>query len=753
MKLDKDFRWLVRSWLGHFGPTLAGISRFKPGSSRGRVAPMVSGVFLFVALFNNLAIFIALVAVYGILIGNVASVDGSRRQLATGLAFGLFAVGCMHAQIPVYHGVIVDQRNAVVALSGAFGGPWSALISALLAGSYRAHLGGAGVLSGITGIALAASSGGLMNRLRGRPTNVRSCARTALICTLVILPGFLLVGTWRTGWELMLSMAVPYGTAILIGMFLVGLLLAREDSRHRADVRFRQMVDMASEAIIVIDESMNVRLFNAKAEFYSGVHAEHVVGRPLAELTWLDASVCHALTQWASSSRRARVSMTPLETEMRSADLVFEVSVGSFFDIAGEREWVIVFRDITARRHAEDARAAYESRILQSKSLEALGRLAGGVAHDFNNMLTVIVGTVDLLKFEQEDNKELERDLQNIGEAASKAAELTAQLLAFGRKQVLEPQVLQPNDVILALQPLLRRSLPESIELFMDCAPELSNVRVDAARLEQVLVNLAVNARDAMPQGGCVTIRTRDRLLDEAYAAEHPEVIPGEYVEISVVDTGMGMTHEVRARIFEPFFTTKPHSKGTGLGLATVHGIVRQSGGHLEVSSEVGFGSTFHVYLPKSDAEISSLSLESVPSQQRFRGNVLLVEDSDLVRGPIRRMLQALGFRVVEAACAKEALSVYLAAEEAIDLVLTDIVLRDQSGVELALAIRAHHADARVVFMSGYTDNPTVHQGLLDPEVNFISKPFTIRSLRAAIAQVLVRRSKQPPRLAHDNLR
>lgn len=713
---------------------------------------MVSGVGLFVALFNNLAIFIALVAVYGILIGNITRDDGYRRQLAMGVAFGLFAVGCMHAQIPVYHGVIVDQRNAVVALSGAFGGPWSALISALMAGSYRAHLGGAGVVSGVTGIALAAASGGVMNRLRGRPSNVHACAWTALICTVVILPGFLLVGTWRTGWELMVAMALPYGTAILLGMFLVGLLLAREDSRYRADIRFRQMVDMASEAIIVIDESMNVRLFNAKAEFHSGVNAQHVIGRPLAELRWLDANVRASLTQWLRSSQSARVSMTPLETEMRSGDLVFEVSVGSFFDIGGEREWVIVFRDITARKHAEDARAAYESRILQSKSLEALGRLAGGVAHDFNNMLTVIVGTVDLLKFEQKENKALERDLQNIGEAASKAAELTAQLLAFGRKQVLEPQVLQPRDVILALQPLLRRSLPESIELVIDCAPELSNVRVDAARLEQVLVNLAVNARDAMPQGGRLTIRTRDRQLDEAYAAEHPEVVPGEYVEIAVLDTGTGMTQEVRARIFEPFFTTKAHGKGTGLGLATVHGIVRQSGGHLEVSSEVGIGSAFSVYLPRCDAELSSLSLEPVPSQQRFRGNVLLVEDSDLVRGPIRRMLEALGFKVVEAAGAKEALAAYLAADEVIDLVLTDIVLRDQNGVELALAIREHQADARVVFMSGYTDNPAVHQGLLDPEVNFISKPFTIRSLRSAIAQVLARHSKQPPKPSRETV-
>ncbi|HMA95202.1 MAG TPA: LytS/YhcK type 5TM receptor domain-containing protein, partial [Polyangiaceae bacterium] len=203
---------------------------------------MVSGVSLFVALFNNLAIFIALVAVYGVMSGRFERDNGFERQLSTGLAFGLFAVGCMHAQIPVYQGVIVDQRNAVVAMSGAFGGPWAGLVSALLAGSYRAYLGGSGVLSGVTGIGLAALSGSCLNLHSGPPSNVRACAWTALVCTAVILPGFLLVGSLRTGWNLMLAMMLPYGSAIMLGIFLVGLLLAREESRYRTEKRFRQMV-------------------------------------------------------------------------------------------------------------------------------------------------------------------------------------------------------------------------------------------------------------------------------------------------------------------------------------------------------------------------------------------------------------------------------------------------------------------------------------------------------------------------------
>ncbi len=707
---------------------------------------MVSGTPLFVALFNNLAIFIALVAVYGAMVGNFAENRDHTRQLVIGFAFGLFAVGCMNAKIPVYEGVIVDQRNAVVALSGAFGGPWAALVSAILAGSYRTHLGGMGVLSGVTGIGLAALAGAGLHLTMGRPNSVRRAALAALIATVIILPGFLLVGTFSTGFRLMLAMTLPYGTAIFLGIFLVGLLLGREDRRHQAEQRFRQMVATAPEAIIVVDRMRRIRLFNAKAESYSGLVAEQVIGRPLSEQTWLDPTALSDLEERLTCAQRNGANSEVLEIVLANGEHFFAVSIAAIFSTGGEPEWVVNLRDVTARRRADEARADFEARILQSKSLEALGRLAGGVAHDFNNMLTVILGTVDLLRAEHAGDEPLDNDLRNIGEAASKAAELTAQLLAFGRKQVLEPQVLKPNEVIRGLVPLLRRSIPENIELNVICADDVANVLVDVARLEQVIVNLVVNARDAMSQGGRLTIGTSNRELDEAYAAGHPEVIPGKYVEITVSDTGVGMNEEVRARIFEPFFTTKGQNKGTGLGLATVHGIVRQSGGHVYVYSEPGAGTCFRVYLPQSMAVASAAALEPVPSQSVFSGHVLLAEDSDLVRGPIKRMLMALGFRVTEARSGKEALAAFLAATDPIDLVLTDVVMRDVGGRELASAIMARDTSVRVLFMSGYTENAIVHQGVLDPDVSFISKPFTIKSLRAAIAQSLMRTSKKPPK-------
>ena len=358
------------------------------------------------------------------------------------------------------------------------------------------------------------------------------------------------------------------------------------------------------------------------------------------------------------------------------------------------------------------------------------------MAHDFNNMLAVILGTAELVRAERGTDASFQEDLANITAAATRASELTAQLLAFGRRQVLEPQVLDPNEVVKALFPLLKRSLPENIELQVSLGPGVPSVMVDAAQLDQVLVNLAVNARDAMPQGGTLSIGTIERELDEHYAAAHPGVAPGRYVEISVSDTGVGMTDEVRARVFEPFFTTKERGKGTGLGLATVHGIVSQSGGHLHVYSEPGKGACFRVYFPTTERRASAMGRPG-PQRTPFSGHVLLVEDSDLVRVPIRRMLVSLGFDVTEASGGKDAISAFLGAERPVDVLLTDVVMRDLGGQEVAAELKRRAPDLKVLFMSGYTENAIAHFDVLEPDVSFLSKPFTLDKLRDALARML----------------
>jgi two-component system cell cycle sensor histidine kinase/response regulator CckA len=376
---------------------------------------------------------------------------------------------------------------------------------------------------------------------------------------------------------------------------------------------------------------------------------------------------------------------------------------------------------------------------LKSKSLEALGRLAGGVAHDFNNMLTVILTTADLARLNRERTLDppLHEDLHNISEAASKAAELTAQLLACGRRQVLAPQVLSLNQVIQGITPLLKRSLPENIELDVKCDPTVANVLADGSQLEQVLVNLVVNARDAMPVGGKLSLATCNSDLDDGYAAGHPEVVPGKYVQLSVCDTGVGMTKEVRSQIFEPFYTTKAHGKGTGLGLATVHGIVRQSGGHVNVYSEPGKGSCFRVYLPATDQTPNATESQAPTHQEKLMGHVLLVEDNDLVRKPVGRMLKLMGLHVTEANGGVEALAALQAATSRIDILLTDVVMCDTTGPELAEKVVKMYPHIQVLHLSGYTEDAIIAHGELSQGVHFISKPFTRSRLQEAIGSLL----------------
>jgi PAS domain S-box-containing protein len=525
---------------------------------------MLSGTPLIFSLFNNLALFVSLVAAYAGLATALRRVDlGTRfgwlqRQLALGLLFGLFALGCMNATIPVAPGVRVDQRNAIVALSGAFGGPLSALVTGAVAAAYRWYLSGSGVLSGVTGVGLAALAGIGLHRLPAPFRHPLPAFGAALGATLLILPGFLLAGAWPHGLHLMLAMALPYGTAILLAIALGGLLLDGVERYREAEQRFRRMVAEAPEALVVVDPGGRVRLFNAKAEAFSGLRGAEVLGCPLAALRWLGG----ALATHLARAQAAPARLPPFEIEDAAAGRVFEALAAPVLARMGGTEWMLTLRDVTERKHAEAARADYEARILESKSLEALGRLAGGVAHDFNNMLSVILGTTEVLSAEAGLPPAVREDLAQLATAAQRAADLTAQLLAFARRQVLEPQPLDPNAAVTGLVPLLRRSLPESIELVVRLEPKLPRVLVDATQLDQVLVNLAVNARDAMPGGGVITLETRAHAQPPEQSTSHPELAPGSYVVFSVSDSGAGMTTRCAPASSSP--SSRPRSAARG---------------------------------------------------------------------------------------------------------------------------------------------------------------------------------------------
>ncbi len=395
------------------------------------------------------------------------------------------------------------------------------------------------------------------------------------------------------------------------------------------------------------------------------------------------------------------------------------------------------------RKRAEEALLKSEEQLRQAQKMEAIGQLAGGIAHDFNNLLTAINGYSDLTIRKLERHDPLRRNLEEIRKAGDRAASLTRQLLAFSRKQVLQPKILDLNSVISELQKMLQRLIGEDVELRTVLDPELGRIKADPGQIEQVIMNLAVNARDAMTEGGKLTIETVNVSLDAEYSGQHASAVPGPYVMLVVTDTGVGMSEATQKRIFEPFFTTKELGKGTGLGLSTVYGIVKQSGGYIWVYSETGMGTAFKIYLPRVD-ESAEEYRRSSGAEYSLQGNetILLAEDEEMVRKLASQVLKMYGYKVLESANGGGALSICEHHTGPIDLVITDVVMPEMSGREVAERVSLLRPEMKVLFMSGYTDNAIVHQGILDPKANFIQKPFSPTSLALKVRQVLDKNHK-----------
>jgi signal transduction histidine kinase/ActR/RegA family two-component response regulator len=394
-------------------------------------------------------------------------------------------------------------------------------------------------------------------------------------------------------------------------------------------------------------------------------------------------------------------------------------------------------RELAERQRAEAALRKTEERLLQSQKMEAVGRLAGGVAHDFNNVLCIILSYSEMLAEELPSTSTMHADLTAIHHAGRRAAELTQQLLAFSRQQILQPRVVDLNEIVLGLERMLRRLLGEDVELAVLTAERLGKIKVDPGQIEQVILNLAINARDAMPAGGKLTIETLNAVLDDGYAASHVDVTPGPHAMLAVTDTGSGMDPATQARIFEPFFTTKEKGKGTGLGLSTVFGTVRQSGGSITVYSEPGHGTTFKLYFPQTEGDLFEPAPISSSRAARGSETILLVEDDDHVRQLIRAVLRRHGYRVLEAANGGEALLLCEQHQDPIDLVLTDMVMPRMSGPQLVERLQLIRPWMKVMFMSGYTEGSSLRHGVLAPDVVFLQKPITPEPLARAVRKAL----------------
>jgi len=533
-----------------------------------------------------------------------------------------------------------------------------------------------------------------------------------------------------TYWPTIIRLSLFVVVALLICWLNAALRSAQEGLR-RSEINFRSLVTNAPYGICRCDSAGQLLHSNPALQNMLGYPATELVGRHLGGL-YADTHQWFQLADYL----RAGEPFNGLIVEWKRKDetpIVVRVSGRAVSDGANGRVFELYAEDVTERR-------ALEQQLRHSQKMEAVGRLAGGIAHDFNNLLMVILGYSEFLLERVGPEPSLRAPAQEISNAAQRASSLTRQLLAFSRKQMLAPKILDLNGVVTENLKMLNRMIGEDIDLVMVPGADLGAVRADAGQIEQVIMNLAVNARDAMPAGGKLTLETSNVSLDEDYARFHAPLKPGNYVMLAISDTGAGMDAETQSHIFEPFFTTKG-TKGTGLGLSTVYGIVKQSGGYIWVYSEQEKGTTFKIYLPriadKAESPVQVVAPKEVPAAEPGTETILLVEDEANLRYLAGQFLEKQGYRVVEAADGAAAMQIAVAHEGVIHLLLTDVIMPGMNGRELAQRISEIRPNVKVLYMSGYTENVIGHNGMLDAGVRLLQKPFNLRDLKAKVREVL----------------
>jgi PAS domain S-box-containing protein len=572
--------------------------------------------------------------------------------------------------------------------------------------------------------------------------------------------GMELAGRCKDGSEF--PAEISLASIDLDGQLLVAAAVRDLSYRKRADAKFRSLLEAAPDAIVGVGADGLIALVNTQAEALFGYLRNQLIGRPV-ELLVPEAALTiaaphpssafrdpgsHAAEAWtALAGRRADGSEFPAEVSLSS----IETEEGLMVCAA--------IRDVTERLEAQRERARLETQLErdrlerqlhQSQRLESLGQLAGGVAHDFNNLLAAILNYVSFVS--EEITKEIElrppsesvrlhdvlSDVAQIGAAATRAARLTHQLLAFGRREVIKPEVIDCNAVVGAVDDLLRRTIGEHVELITRCALNLEHVRADRGQMEQVLLNLAVNARDAMPGGGTLMIETDNLVVDAAQALQDPRVPEGPYVRLRVADSGTGMSREIIERAFEPFFSTKPKDQGTGLGLATVYGIVTQAGGMVDLTSDIGSGTTITILLPSVSSPVTVADSPRVLTRRKQGGEtILVVEDEDLVLDVASRILSRNGYHVLAANGGAQALELIRTHRGTIHLLLTDVVMPGLTGKEVAGMVTKVRPKIRVLYMSGYPESVITSQGVVHTGIRLVTKPFVAADLLELVRSTL----------------
>ncbi len=702
---------------------------------------------VYLDLILNLSLLIALSVVSGFIEQRWPH-PGRRGVLLQGALFGAVAVIGMLRPLVVGPGVIFDGRSVMISLCALFYGPLAAAVAVLATIGCRLCIGGPGTLMGVL-VILSSAGIGLTVRVRLNPRATPPTAwqlyllgltvHLAMVLLMFTIPGdAAATAIRRVGPPVLLL--YPLAT-ILAGKILADQVEAvrTRDALQRSEEQFRSIVENAPDPIFIQSDYTFAYLNPAALRLFRADSPEALIGTPVLERfhpDYHDAILerIHRLNE----ERKPVLQLFEHKYLRCDGSAVWVETAGHPIVYKGRNGALVFVRDIEERKHAEAEKEKLQAQFLQAQKMEAVGRLAGGVAHDFNNMLFVILGYADLALDRLEPSSPFYSEFSEIRAAALRSTAITRQLLAFARRQTIAPKVLDLNDTVAGMLKMLRRLIGEDIDLTWSPGPGLGAVKMDPGQIDQILANLLVNARDAIAGVGKVVIETGETVLDADYCTVHPGFVPGRFVRLAVSDTGCGMDRETLGKLFEPFFTTKAPGTGTGLGLSTVYGIVKQNNGFINVYSEPGQGTTVKIYLPPHEEGIvEAAAPEAEAAAVGHQEAVLLVEDENAIRQLAEKMLVKLGFTVLAAPTPKQAIDLAKQHAGRIDLLVTDVVMPEMNGRDLAAEIRSLYPEIKTLFMSGYTADVIAHHGVLEPGVHFLQKPFSQVELASAIRRVL----------------
>jgi PAS domain S-box-containing protein len=692
---------------------------------------------IYLDLVFNLALLVAISVVSGFIEKHFPgrNISGKASQ---GVLFGIATIVGMMRPLQFEPGLIFDGRSMMISLCSLFFGPVAGIIAAVPAMGYRVYLGGFGTLTGVF-VILSSLIIGLIGHYRMRPDERPPEAKILFLFGMIVhlvMLAMMLTLPRQAAIQVLKTLSLPILLLYPLATILVGKILSDQivalrsrEALLESESLFRSLFENHSAVKMIIEpETGAIVDANKSAENYYGWSRENIRQMKIYQINTLEPD---AIRQQMALALNNEKTLFYFKHRLANGTIRDVEVYSSKIEVKGEPLLYSIIHDVTERKQIEE-------RLRQSQKLETVGRLAGGIAHDFNNILTVVMGYAEMAICELSSNDPLRRFLDEILKAARRSADLIEQLLAFARKQAISPRQLELNVCVENMLKMLRHLIGEDIALNWISCREPLQVKIDPTQLEQVLINLCVNARDAINGTGKITIETGKFSAKESFCKSNEGFRPGDYLTLSITDDGCGIEEDMLKNIFEPFFTTKSLHKGTGLGLATVLGIVQQNEGVIQVQSRVGVGTTFKVFLPEDKSEIKTPEVQEFENcQPEYDKMILMVEDEPAILKMGVQMLETLGYKVLAASSPTLALDMLEKDDLEIGLLLTDVIMPEMNGRELAEKVKQKIPDVRVLYMSGYTADVIANRGIIDADVNFIAKPFSLQKLGVAIRKVL----------------